>query len=1042
MNTTHRTRAERATRFVLVEDAGPDVVPSGRGGMGSRSGRCIRFDGRPDGTEELRAPIPFQAPHRVATGDVLEYDVFAMFDATAPLGDSWHDGGYAATGVAVRLRFDDGSGSEQLRDQHGVDVDAEAQGASRTVSVDQWTRKRIPLDAVAGRTVVAAELVFAAHGHDARGWIDGPRIVRRTAASDHVSDRVVTTRGTNSSREYSRGLTAPATALPNAFAFLVPMTDRRRTEQPYSYQGHNGPDGRPRLDGVTVSHIASPWMRDWGAIQLTWSSSLDQSPSFDHDDEIARPHDYRVSGDGFAVRLAPSRSGGIVTGSFESGVTLSVGHPTGAVRVTHIVDDTLLGTSEVRETLGRDAPAVHFAIRFDEPFEVGGDGLSFPGGTFTARIATSFVSPARARETLDREIGAATVDELAARAREVWEALLGRVTVAGASDDQLATLYSNLYRLYLYPNEAHELDAAGAPGFADFLGHSGTVVPGGLTVNNGFWDTYRTAWPAYALLAPGRAKELLDGFVAHADRTGWVPRWSAPGASDSMVGTSSDIVFADSVIRGVGVSDLRTVYDTMLRNATTPSADPANGRKGIDSGRFRGFVANDIDEGLSWTLEGAINDFGIARFSEHLLALWGDEHPRAGELRANARYFGSRAQNYRLLFDARTGFFRGRDATGAFTGGAAFDPAEWGGDYTETNAWGMAFTAPHDPRLAELYGGKAGLERKLDAFFATPERADRPGWYPETIHEMVEARDIRMGMFGLSNQPAHHIPFMYAFTDAPHKTQSITRQAARRLFLGSDNGQGYPGDEDNGEMSMWHFFASLGLYPLRVGVPEFVLTAPLHDRISIEVDGGTLVVEAKDNAPGNDYIQSVRIDGAEWTSLRVPHRLVASGCAIEITLGPEPSAFGRGSFDAPDPWDDRLLRDLGPAWDAPRAKVRSSREPLVALSDDAGVADVSTRRGDWFEWSSNGRRPVLYTVTCGADPAGAPRAWSVFGRNADREELLDRRSAETFRWASQTRAFELPASAGFERYVFVWEADGELRQLELLAEEARAAEAS
>ena len=83
------------------------------------------------------------------------------------------------------------------------------------------------------------------------------------------------------------------------------------------------------------------------------------------------------------------------------------------------------------------------------------------------------------------------------------------------------------------------------------------------------------------------------------------------------------------------------------------------------------------------------------------------------------------------------------------------------------------------------------------------------GSYPVVIHEMREARDTRMGMLALSNQPAHHIPFMYAHASTPGsfahaKTQALIRDATQRLFLGSEIGQGYPGDEDNGEMSAWY----------------------------------------------------------------------------------------------------------------------------------------------------------------------------------------------------------------------------------------------
>jgi putative alpha-1,2-mannosidase len=100
-----------------------------------------------------------------------------------------------------------------------------------------------------------------------------------------------------------------------------------------------------------------------------------------------------------------------------------------------------------------------------------------------------------------------------------------------------------------------------------------------------------------------------------------------------------------------------------------------------------------------------------------------------------------------------------------------------------------------------LYGGQEGLLNKLDTYFLTPERADKSGSYGHVIHEMLEARDVRMGQLGMSNQPSHHIPYMYAAAGMPYKTQMYTREILQRLYIGSDIGQGYCGDEDNGEMS-------------------------------------------------------------------------------------------------------------------------------------------------------------------------------------------------------------------------------------------------
>ena len=63
------------------------------------------------------------------------------------------------------------------------------------------------------------------------------------------------------------------------------------------------------------------------------------------------------------------------------------------------------------------------------------------------------------------------------------------------------------------------------------------------------------------------------------------------------------------------------------------------------------------------------------------------------------------------------------------------------------------------------------LAAKLDEFFATQETGRARGAYWLTIHEMTEARDVRMGQYGHSNQPSHHIIYMYAYAGAAWQTQ-------------------------------------------------------------------------------------------------------------------------------------------------------------------------------------------------------------------------------------------------------------------------------
>ncbi|WIB36818.1 glycoside hydrolase domain-containing protein [Curtobacterium sp. MCJR17_043] len=150
------------------------------------------------------------------------------------------------------------------------------------------------------------------------------------------------------------------------------------------------------------------------------------------------------------------------------------------------------------------------------------------------------------------------------------------------------------------------------------------------------------------------------------------------------------------------------------------------------------------------------------------------------------------------------------------------------------------FTAPHDGAgIVDLHGGPTAFDEAFARFSERRETGgtDRSGSYGFAIHEMTEARDIRMGMLGLSNQPAHHIPFFPMFTGRHDDAHRIVRECLDRLFVGSDLGQGYPGDEDNGEMSAWYVFATIGLYPLAPSTGTYVLVPPSVRRTVLRPPG-------------------------------------------------------------------------------------------------------------------------------------------------------------------------------------------------------------
>jgi predicted alpha-1,2-mannosidase len=673
--------------------------------------------------------------------------------------------------------------------------------------------------------------------------------------------------------------------------------------------------------------------------------------------------------------------------------------------------------------------------------------------TVRLRIATSLISVDQAKQNLEMELPASrSLESVADAARAAWDARLKVIEVEGATADQLTTLYSNLYRLHLYPNSGFEnVGSASKPVYQyaspvspktgpDTPNKTGSkIVSGKMYVNNGFWDTYRTVWPAYSLLSPSTATELVNGFVQQYTDGGWIARWSSPGYADLMVGTSSDVAFADAFVKGVPGINAQEAYDAALKNAAARPPSQNVGRKGLNFSPFLGYTPTSTSEGFSWSMDGYINDFGIANMSKALYDKARPDDPRKQEYLDNYNYYINRARSYVTLFDPAINFFQGKDRSGVWHNSPqTFDPRNWGDDYTETNAWNMAFSAPQDGAgLAAIYGGKAGLAQRLDEFFSTPETANFPGGYGGTIHEMLEARDVRMGMYGHSNQPSHHLTYMYDFAGQPSKTQALVREVLRRLYLGSEIGQGYAGDEDNGEMSAWYVFSALGFYPLQVGSPSYAIGSPLFTKATVHLENGAdLVVSAPKNSASNVYVRGLKVNGKAWNKTYLPHDLLAAGGKLDFDMTDKPTSWGTGADAAPpsltEPgeqpmsWRDST-HDAG-------AVVSSADGDVGALVDNDSTSTVAlTGTSPTVNVQLTTARPVTMYTLSGAAKAAAPKGWTLQGSNdGSTWTTLDRRTGQAFAFDNYTRSFSVATPRAFTAYRIVFDGDATLAELELL----------
>ncbi|MFC4334219.1 glycoside hydrolase domain-containing protein [Salininema proteolyticum] len=997
----------------LTPADGPADPPSSRPNAGVLGGQVFayRFDPA-QGAQRLAVPGLDRVT--IAEDTVVEW----AFYADGP--DAAH-APHAALAVAVDVRFDDGSrmsDEPRLRDRYGFPVTADPQFESAWSMPEQWNADAVPLEAWAGRrgaveVVLGSDALSGGYSGEVSGFVEVVVGRRATGRAPSPAERVDTRRGSHSGSRFSRGNTIPIVARPHGFCFLTPATDASDPRWPYRWSVHDDPPGR-RLEAVQFSHQPSPWIGDRGVLQLMpFQGSAHSSRSrrrrwIEPGTEAARPHSYSADLDGgLRIEATATDHGGAfrATASDPSRtVGFVVDQLTDAGHLDLAPDGVFHGWVPEGDTDWGNPPRTYFAGRVLSPVTGTGrlddDGrprvAGFVAGpeSVEVRVAQSFLSVEQARRALERELAPErSFDDLRDGLREEWDRLLGAVGLPEpdpqelpfrslAEEEDRDRVASALYRLHLYPNSASEnTGTASSPEwrFADPMVPSGPDGPpsaeGKFFVNNGYWDTYRTSWSAFALLDPESTGEMLDGLLQQWRRGGYMARWSAPGYVDCMVGTSSDQIFADAARWGVPFAS-EDAFASAWRNACEPSADPKRGRKGIARARFTGYVSRDVPEGMSWSLENAVSDDAIARFASILEG--SVSGPGAARYGAFARYFANRARSYRGLFDAERGFFRGRGGDGSFSE-EPFDPRVWGGDNVETNAWGMSVSPVHDgPGLAELYGGPAGLRAHLDRLFAEPETADEAfgGTYGTVIHEQREARALRSGMCAISNQPAHHIPWTHVFGDEPWRAGATVHGLARRLFTGAVIGQGFPGDEDNGEMSMWWLWSALGLYPLVLASGELRIGSPLFDDVSVRRSGGgRLRIRSHRLSPEAHYLVEARLDGAVLDRPVLEVDRLEGDADLDLV-------FTDSSAEA----------DQSPLWQGP-AEVRpwrpdltgGSGEPIgspsasAALFDDgASGSRVQLAPGDWAGWRFDepGRiTDVTVTTAPGDDTAASALVW-------------------------------------------------------------------
>ncbi len=503
---------------------------------------------------------------------------------------------------------------------------------------------------------------------------------------------------------------------------------------------------------------------------------------------------------------------------------------------------------------GADHEGVRLKALFD--FE-----LSAEKSTLYVKTGISSASKAGALKSLDH-IKGWDFERVKQKAEEAWRNELGKVIVASGDEELKRTFYTALYHAHLAPVIYSDLNN-------EYKGADGKVHKAeGYTRYDIFslWDTFRAAHPLFTILQQDRVVDMIQSMLAHYREYGLLPVWSLLGnETNTMTGYHAIPVIADACLKGFGGFDIDEAYEAMKTSAMQDI-------RGVQYLKEYGYVPSELEvESVTKTLEYAYDDWCIAQVARAL----GKEEDH--------NYFMERAGAYQKLFDAETGFMRGRLADGSWR--EPFDPKHSSHrvhtDYTEGNAWQHSWFVPHDVRgLIELMGGDEPFVRKLDELFS--EDSNITG-------ENVSA-DITglIGQYAHGNEPSHHIAYLYAYAGAHWKTQNRVRDILFSQY--NDQPDGLCGNEDCGQMSAWYVFSALGFYPVNPAEGVYVIGCPVFETATIRLGGGkTFTVEAKGSSFTHKYIQSAELNGESMERTWIKHAEIMQGGRLVFTMGETPN---------------------------------------------------------------------------------------------------------------------------------------------------------
>ena len=468
------------------------------------------------------------------------------------------------------------------------------------------------------------------------------------------------------------------------------------------------------------------------------------------------------------------------------------------------------------------------------------------------KFALSSVSTNGALKNLKAEIPHWNFNKTKNETQQKWNNELSKIVIETETQEQKETFYSALYHTMLSPIIYEDVDGSyrgldqnihQSKGFTNYTIFS-------------LWDTYRALHPLFNIIQPARNNDMVKSLMAHYDQSVHkaLPVWSHYANENwCMIGYHSVSVIADAIVKGTTDVDLDSALTACVNSSTLSYYD------GIDSYMSLGYVPEDeSSSSVSKTLEFAYDDWCIAQIAD-----------KANDQPTYANYM-ARSENYVNVYDAEIGYMRPRLADGSWR--KEFDPMDTHGQgFIEGNAWNYGLYVPQEvDHMIDMMGGKDDFSAHLDKIFTT-EIEDK---FIEQNEDIT--RDGIIGNYVHGNEPGHHIPYLYNWTNDPSKTQARVRMIMDTMY--SNKEDGLCGNDDAGQMSAWYIFSALGFYPVLPGSDKYAIGSPMVQKATLHLENGnTLTINTVNQSKENVYVSKVEVNGKAVEGNELKHSDLVNG---------------------------------------------------------------------------------------------------------------------------------------------------------------------